>query len=74
MLVFKRYVTPPANPSPGIEAEVAPRGNPEVNKMRRCALCKKPKFESELIGRLCSRCDHIQGDVMADLRAEFNAV
>jgi len=42
--------------------------------MRRCALCTKPKFESELIGRLCSRCDDIQGDVMADLRAEFDNV
>ncbi len=42
--------------------------------MGRCALCKKPTAESELIGRLCSRCDHIQGDVLADLRAEFNAV
>jgi len=39
--------------------------------MRRCALCGK--LESELIGRLCGRCDHIQGDVVADLRAESNA-
>ena len=42
--------------------------------MRRCALCNRFKSESELIGRLCSRCDHIQGDVMADLQAEFNVV
>ena len=42
--------------------------------MRRCALCKKPRFESDLIGKLCSRCDHIQGDVTADLQAESNAV
>jgi hypothetical protein len=42
--------------------------------MRRCALCGKRKSASELIGRLCSRCDHIQGDVMADLHAESNAV
>jgi NMD protein affecting ribosome stability and mRNA decay len=37
--------------------------------MRRCALCQKS--EEDLIGGLCGRCDHIQGDVMADLRAEF---
>jgi len=42
--------------------------------MRRCILCKKPKFENELIGGICSRCDHIRGDVMADLRAEFDNV
>jgi hypothetical protein len=41
--------------------------------MTRCALCKKRTPESELIGRLCSRCDHIQGNVMADLQAEFRA-
>jgi len=42
--------------------------------MRRCALCGRRKFESEMIGRLCSRCDHIQGDVIADLQAEFDSV
>jgi len=42
--------------------------------MGRCALCGKRKSERELIGRYCSRCDHIQGDVMADLQAEFNTV
>ena len=41
--------------------------------MKRCVLCKKLKFEGELIGRLCSRCDHLQGDAMADLRAELEA-
>jgi hypothetical protein len=41
--------------------------------MRRCAMCKEPKFESELIGMLCSKCDHIQGNVIADLQAEFGA-
>ncbi len=40
--------------------------------MRRCALCGK--WKGELIGRLCSRCDHIQGDVMSDLQAELNTV
>jgi hypothetical protein len=42
--------------------------------MGRCALCQKRRSESELIGRLCGRCDHIQGDAMADLQAEFNTV
>jgi hypothetical protein len=42
-------------------------------KMGRCALCKKRMPASQLIGRLCSRCDHIQGNVMADLQAEFRA-
>jgi len=42
--------------------------------MRRCALCGKRKFESELIGRFCSRCDHIQGDVIVDLQAEYKNV
>jgi len=41
--------------------------------MGRCALCKKLKLESELIGRLCGRCDHLQGDAMADLRAELES-
>jgi hypothetical protein len=41
--------------------------------MAKCALCKKRMPESQLIGRLCSRCDHIQGDVLADLQAEFGA-
>jgi hypothetical protein len=41
--------------------------------MARCALCKKRMPQSQLIGRLCSRCDHIQGNVMADLQAEFRA-
>jgi hypothetical protein len=49
------------------------RGNPEVKKMGRCALCKKRMPASQLIGRLCGRCDHIQGDVLADLQAEFGA-
>jgi NMD protein affecting ribosome stability and mRNA decay len=40
--------------------------------MRRCALCGK--LERNLIGGLCGRCDHIQGDVMADLWAEFNTL
>jgi hypothetical protein len=39
--------------------------------MKRCILCKRLKFESELIGRLCSRCDSLQGDAMVDLRAEL---
>jgi hypothetical protein len=38
--------------------------------MERCALCNKR--EDVLFGRLCSRCDHIQGDVMADLQNESN--
>jgi len=41
--------------------------------MRRCALCGKPKFESELIGGLCSRCDHIQAGVMVDLWLEMES-
>jgi NMD protein affecting ribosome stability and mRNA decay len=40
--------------------------------MRRCALCGK--LAKELIGRLCGRCDHLQGDVVADLPAEFNTL
>ena len=40
-------------------------------KMKRCVLCGK--LEKNLIGRLCGRCDHIQGDVVADLQAESKA-
>ena len=39
--------------------------------MKKCALCNKPKAESELIGRYCGWCDHIYGEVMMDLHAEF---
>ena len=39
--------------------------------MKRCVMCGNAKNENELIGRYCGRCDHIYGEVMADLQAEF---
>lgn len=57
-------------PQPGVEAEVAHRGNPQVAKMKRCALCKR---EEESIGRYCARCDDLVSDIMADLSAEVRA-
>ena len=59
--------------SPRVRLRLPQRDDPEVRKMGRCALCKKRIPQSELIGRLCNRCDHIQGNVMADLQAEFRA-
>ena len=38
--------------------------------MRQCALCGKRTFENELIGRLCSRCDHLQSKLTVDTKAE----
>jgi hypothetical protein len=60
--------------SPGWRLRLSQRGNPEVKKMRRCVLCERIKSESDLIGRLCDRCDPIQGDVLMDLQAESNGV
>jgi len=37
----------------------------------RCMMCGRAKQAHELIGGYCSRCDHIYGEVMADLQAEF---
>ncbi len=54
------------------EAELAHQGGSvEVSKMKRCKSCGELKNPEDLDGQYCGRCDKIQGDVMADLKAEL---
>ena len=37
----------------------------------RCTMCGNEKQEGEMVGTYCGRCDHVYGDVMMGLQAEY---